>query len=143
MFQKEPQFTNILTSAKHSSVAPSFVFFYSHSTSFHITESHSLALTCWCLVNIHLHTAVSHGHGIVGQGVTGHLAVVGAADRGEGAHVAGVERVSSLVRSEEGTTTDVRPTQTQRGETGSNRWGTCRLYSTRVGGQDRLQPLSF
>ena len=61
---------------------------------FHIPE------TCFCtdilmyLVNIHLHTAVSHGHGVVGQSVTGHLTVIGAADRGERAHVAGVERVS-------------------------------------------------
>ena len=49
------------------------------------------------LVNIHLHTTVGHGHGVVRQGVTGHLAVVGAADGGERAGMAGVDRVSSLV----------------------------------------------
>lgn len=53
--------------------------------------------------NIHLHAAVGHRHGIVGQGVTGHLAVIGAADGGERAHMAAVERVSP-VRSAEVTT---------------------------------------
>lgn len=36
-----------------------------------------------CLDNIHLHTAVSHGHGVISQGVTGNLAVIRAADRSE------------------------------------------------------------
>lgn len=50
-----------------------------------------------CLDNIHLHTAVSHGHGVISQGVTGNLAVIRAADRSERAWMAGVEWVSSLV----------------------------------------------
>lgn len=56
------------------------------------------------LLNIHLHAAVSHRHGIVSQSITGHLAVIGAADGGERAHMTGVEWVSSLVRSGEVTT---------------------------------------
>lgn len=46
------------------------------------------------LVDIHLHAAVGHGHGVVGQGVAGHLAVIGAAGGDEGAHMAGAEGVS-------------------------------------------------
>lgn len=48
----------------------------------------------------HLHAAVRHRHGVVRQRVAGHLAVVGAADGGQGAHVAGGEGIS-LVRPEE------------------------------------------
>lgn len=46
----------------------------------------------------HLHAAVSHRHGVVRQGVAGHLAVIGAADGSKRAHMAGAEGVSSLVR---------------------------------------------
>lgn len=72
----------------------------------HILKVHFYKGTL-CLVNIHLHTAVCHGHGIVGQSVTRDLAVIGAADRGEGAHVVGVEGIPSLVGSGRVTQTDV------------------------------------
>lgn len=51
-------------------------------------------------VSFHLHAAVGHRHGVVGQRVAGHLAVVGAADGGQGAHVTGGEGIS-LVGPEE------------------------------------------
>lgn len=47
--------------------------------------------------SLHLHAAVRHRHGVVRQRVAGHLAVVGAADGRQGAHVAGGEGIS-LVR---------------------------------------------
>lgn len=84
-----------------------------------------------CLVNIHLHTAVSHRHGIIGQGVTGHLAVIGAADGGERAHMASTEWVSSLVWSGEVTTTGFRLILMQHCDTGSNRWVTFQFYLVR------------
>lgn len=51
-------------------------------------------------IRFDLHAAVGQRHGIVGQRVAGHLAVVGAADGGQGAHVPGAEGIP-LVRPEE------------------------------------------
>lgn len=92
-----------------------FFFFFTFLTAPHFTFLKT-PIMCWhshihtlaCLVNIHLHAAVSHGHGIVGQGVTGHLAVIGAADGGERARMAGAEWVSSLVWSVAVMTTEIR-----------------------------------
>lgn len=62
-------------------------------------SGHTCVCTYACLLNIHSHTAVSHRHGVVSQGVAGNLAVVGAADRGEGACMVGVDLLTSLVGS--------------------------------------------
>lgn len=73
-------------------------------------------------MNIHLHTAVGHGHGVVRHGIARHLAVVGAADGGKRAHVAGVDRLSSPVRPGEVTMTEVVLIPIQQQKKVSNRW---------------------
>lgn len=65
----------------------------------------------------HLHAAVGHRHGIVRQGIAGHLAVIGAADGSERAHMAGAEGVSSLVRPVRVTAAEIQLVLSQRLET--------------------------
>lgn len=56
-----------------------------------------MSTTKYFILFFYLHAAVGHGHVVIGQGVAGHFAVVGAADRRKRAHVADV---SSPVRPE-------------------------------------------
>lgn len=104
-----------------------------------LAHSHTLV----CLVNMHLHTAVSHRHSVVGQRVTGHLAVIGAAGGGKRAHMAGIEWVSSLVWSAEVTTTEIRLILMQHHEMASNRWMTFQFCFLSQGYTEEYSPVYF
>lgn len=108
---KRPQFIHISTTTSCSHLAPTPSIPISRVPHFTFLEHPScpgIPTHTWMFVIIHLHTAVSQGHGIISQSVTGHLAVIGAADGSKRAHMAGAEWVSSLVWSVEDAEVEIR-----------------------------------